>query len=240
MNTLRHFITSDAKEVMSVSGAREFLKRRAVEVRTAGRYSLASRHDAAGKRREFACRTTRISPFQMLVAAPVLGPKGERVIAYFGEFGKLDGFITDIVEGGFLVDLAGDRSQRQKLANKLEWIEKRQKDPSITDVREQQRIIPENPHTTLLFADETVLTCFVIDVSPSGVAVSADIEPEIGTRLAVGRTVGFVVRRFDEGFAVKFDQLQDPERLEQAIKPTTALISAAASLRDTPSTWYLD
>lgn len=223
-----------------MAGAGEFLKRRAVEVRTTGRYSLASRYDAAGKRREFACRTTRISPFQMLVVAPVLGPKGERVIAYFGEFGNLDGFITDIVEGGFLVDLAGTKNQREKLANKLEWLEKRQKDPSIVDVRQQQRIIPENPHTTLLFADATALTCFVIDVSPSGVAVSADIEPEIGTRLAVGRTVGSVIRRFDEGFAVQFDQLQDPSRLEQAIKPTSALIAVAAQPRDVQSTWYLD
>jgi hypothetical protein len=223
-----------------VAGAGEFLKRRSVEVRTAGRYSLASRYDAAGKRREFACRTTRISPFQMLVSAPVLGPKGERVIAYFGEFGKLDGFITDIVDGGFLLDLAVSKSQREKLANKLEWIEKRQKDPTVVDVRDQQRIIPENPHTTLLFADETALTCFVIDVSPSGVAVSADIEPEIGTRLAVGRTVGTVIRRFDEGFAVKFDQLQDPTRLEDTIKPTNALMSAAALPREEPSTWYLD
>jgi hypothetical protein len=223
-----------------VLAAGEFLKRRAVDVRTAGRYCLASRYDGVGKRREFACRTMRISPFQMLVAAPVLGPKGERVIAYFGEFGKLDGFITDIVEGGFLVNLEGDKSQRQRLANKLEWLEKRQKDPSIIDVREQQRIIPENPHTTLLFADETALTCFVIDVSPSGVAVSADIEPELGARLAVGRTVGSVVRRFDEGFAVKFDELQDPTRLEQAVKPTSALIALAAKPRDVQSTWYLD
>ncbi len=220
--------------------AREFLKRRSVEVRATGRYSLASRHDSTGKRREFACRTKRISPFQMLVSAPVLGPKGERVIAYFGEFGKLDGFITDIIDGGFLLDLAVNKSQREKLANKLEWIEKCQKDATVVDVSEQQRIIPENPHTTLMFADGTVLTCFVIDVSPSGVAVSADVEPEIGTRVAVGRSVGSVVRLFGEGFAVKFDHLQDPDRLELAIKPTAALISAAELRPEEPSTWYLD
>jgi hypothetical protein len=226
--------------VGAVRAVHEFLKRRAVDIRMAGRYSLASRYDAGGKRREFACRTTRISPFQMLVAAPVLGPKGERVIAYFGEFGKLDGFIVDIVEGGFLINIEGDKNQRQRLADKLEWLEKRQKDPSVIDVREQQRIVPESPHTTLLFADETALTCFVIDVSPSGVAVSADIEPELGVRIAVGRTVGSVIRRFDEGFAVKFDELQDPTRLEQAIKPTSALIALAAKPRDVHSIWNLD
>ena len=221
-----------------MSNANDFMKRRAVDVSTAGRYSLASRYDTTGKRREFACRTRRISPFQMLVAAPVCGPKGERVIAYFGEFGKLDGFISDVVDGGFLVDLAGTKAQREKLSNKLVWMEKRANDPSVEDVREQQRIIPENPHTTLLFGDATVFTCFVIDISPSGVAISADADPEIGTRLAVGRTVGTVVRKFGEGFAVKFDHLQDPARLEHVIKPTADL--RAAVLKVAATSWFVD
>jgi hypothetical protein len=197
---------------------------------------MASRYDMLGKRREFACRTRRISPFQMLVAAPVLGPEGERVISYFGEFGKLDGWISDTVENGFLLDLRLTKDQREKLTNQISWLEKRQRDPSLNDVRKQQRIIPENPHTTLLLADGTARTCFAINVSPSGAAVSADIEVEIGTRLAVGRTVGQVVRKFDEGFGVQFDRLQDPNRLEQAIRPTADLMVAALK----PDACYLD
>src|SRR5437764_13877626 len=91
----------------------EFMQRPAIELRTGGRYSLASRRDLQGNRREFACRTTRISPFQMLVAAPVLGPRGERVISHFGELGRLDGWITDTIEGGFLVDIAVTRKERE-------------------------------------------------------------------------------------------------------------------------------
>ena len=196
----------------------EFMQRRAVDLRTGGRYSLASRRDMQGNRREFACRTTRISPFQMLVAAPVLGPRGERVISHFGELGKLDGWIADVVEGGFLVDIAATRKAREGLASKLSWLEKKQKD-AVVDLRRQSRLIPENPHTNLIFADGTTLSCFVVDISPSGVAVSADMEPDIGTRLAVGRAVGHVIRRFNEGFAVRFDHLQELEYLEQTIRP---------------------
>ncbi|TMJ02061.1 MAG: PilZ domain-containing protein [Alphaproteobacteria bacterium] len=194
------------------------MQQRAVELRTGGRYSLASRHDPQGNRREFACRTKRISPFQMLIAAPVLGPKGERVISYFGELGKLDGWITDLVEGGFLVDIAATRKVREGLATKLSWLEKKQRD-AVIDFRKQHRLVPENPHTNLIFADGTTVSCFVIDVSPSGVAVSADIEPEIGTRLAVGRAVGHVVRQFNEGFAVQFDRLHEMDHLERIIRP---------------------
>jgi hypothetical protein len=92
----------------------EFMRRHAVYLRTGGRYSLSNRRDMQGNRREFACRTTRISPFQMLVAAPVLGPRGERVITFFGELGKLDGWIIDIVEGGFLADIAVTRKSAKR------------------------------------------------------------------------------------------------------------------------------
>lgn len=200
----------------------EFMERRAVDLRTGGRYSLANRRDMQGNRREFACRTSRISPFQMLVDAPVLGPVGERVITFFGELGKLDGWITDVVESGFLVDLAVTKKAREGLASKLVWLEKKQRD-AVVDARQQKRLIPENPHTNLIFADGTTLCCFVIDVSPSGVAVSADIEPEIGTRLAVGRAVGHVVRRFNEGFAVQFDRLFEVSYLEEMIRPPSDL-----------------
>lgn len=196
----------------------EFMQRHAVELRTGGRYSLSNRRDMHGNRREFACRTTRISPFQMLVAAPVVGPRGERVISFFGELGKLDGWIADVVEGGFLVDIAATRKAREGLACKLSWLEKKQRD-AVVDLRRQQRLVPENPHTNLILADGTTFSCFVIDVSPSGVAVSADIEPDIGTRLAVGRAVGHVVRRFNEGFAVRFDRLHEMDYLEQTIRP---------------------
>jgi hypothetical protein len=59
----------------------------------------------------------------------------------------------------------------------------------------------------------------VIDVSPSGAAVSADLEPQIGTRLSIGRSVGEVVRIFDEGFGVRFDKLHDLAHVEEMIRP---------------------
>ena len=200
----------------------DFMERSAVNVRTGGRYSLANRRDMQGNRREFACRTSRMSPFQMLVEAPVLGPPGERVITFFGELGKLDGWIRDVVGNGFLLDLAVTKKAREQLASKLVWLEKQQRDV-VVDSRRQKRLIPENPHTNLIFADGTTLSCFVIDVSPSGVAVSADAEPEIGMRLAVGSAVGHVVRRFNEGFAVQFDQLCELSYLEEMIRPPSDL-----------------
>ena len=196
----------------------DLFQHRSIDLTLGGRYSLASRYDIRGSRREFACRTSRVSPYQMHVSVPVLGPVGERVVSYFGDFGSLDGWITDIAEGGFLLNIELPRQRREKFVAQLAWLKKRQ-DDVVADARAQKRIVPKNPHSTLIFADETTLNCLVIDISPSGVAVSADVDPEIGTRLAVGRSVGYVVRKFAEGFAVQFDQVQHVESLERIICP---------------------
>ena len=200
--------------------------RRAVDLRTGGRYSFANWYDQHGNRREFACRTSRISPYQMLVEAPVIGQVGDRVISYFGELGRLDGWVTDVSATRFLIEIAVTRQVRERLAAKLAWLEKKQKN-EVVDARAMRRLIPDNPHTNLIFADGSTLNCFVIDVSPSGVAISADAEPEVGTRLAVGRAVGQVVRRFNEGFAVQFDRLIEPAALEKMIQPPRDIASSA-------------
>jgi len=205
--------------------AQEFSRQRAVDVAVGGRYSLANWYDPQGNRREYACRTSRISPFRMMVSVPVIGKVGDRVTSYFGDFGKLDGLISDTVAGGFLLELAITKGKREQLANKLTWLEKKQKDPTVRDVRAQSRIIPANPHSSLVLADGTTSGCFVIDYSASGAAVSADMQPKIGTPLAVGACVGRVVRLFREGFAVKFVEPQNRDNIERLIARPAALRS---------------
>jgi len=232
----------------------ELFQHRSIDLALGGRYSLASRYDTRGSRREFACRTSRVSPYQMHISVPVLGPVGERIITYFGDFGSLDGWIKDVAEGGILLDLELPRQKREKFITQLSWLKKRQEE-AVVDVRAQKRIVPKNPHSTLIFGDGTTVNCLVIDISPSGVAVSADAEPEIGTRLAVGRCVGHVVRRFAEGFAIQFDQLQPFEQLEHVISPprdyaayveqsglttTNAAASSVSLSPPRPEKWLLD
>lgn len=72
-----------------------FLKQRAVNVTVGGNYSLANWYDQNGKLRQFACRTSRVSPFRMIVDVPVIGRVGDHISSYFSEFGKLDGHISD-------------------------------------------------------------------------------------------------------------------------------------------------
>jgi hypothetical protein len=153
----------------------------------------------------------------MIVDVPVVGKIGDRLTSYFREFGKFDGLISDTMPGSFLLELEMTRSMRESLASKLTWLEKKQKEPSIPDLRKDARIIPASPHSTLTLADGATHGCFVIDMSVSGVAVSAQVQPPIGTPLAVGACIGRVVRLLPDGFAVKFVELQNRADLTRLI-----------------------
>ena len=182
-----------------------------------GRYALASRRNARGERREFSCRTAGLSCYELALAVPVSGPIGERVIASFHELGKLEGQIIRLNDDGFVMSLVLPPDQRERLVAKILWLEMR-KHLNLPDDRRHKRIIPKHPHSSVMLADGRVCDCFVIDMSASGAAISAEIEPTIGDVVAVGKIVGRVVRIFSEGFAVRFIELQDPDALEHLMR----------------------
>jgi hypothetical protein len=199
-----------------VVSVKEFLSQQAVNIAIGGQYTLANWFDSRGKPRTFACRTSRVSPFRMMVAVPVVGKVGERITSHFGDFGKLEGHISDTTTGGFLLELAMTDSMREKFASKLVWLDNKQKH-GMRDGRQHTRLIPTTAHSTLTFGDGSTRGCFVIDMSVSGVAVSADLQPHIGMPLAVGACVGRVVRLLPQGFAVKFVEQQNRNNLERLV-----------------------
>jgi hypothetical protein len=181
-----------------------FLKQRAVSVAVDGSYTLPNWYDCEGRLRTFACRTTRVSPFRMIVDVPVVGKVGDRLTSYFRDFGRFGGHISDTMEGSFLLELEMTRPERERMADKLTWLEKRQADPSLAEARQHARFIPARSNTTLTLADGSIHGCFIIDVSSSGVAVSSEHQPSVGTPLAIGGCIGRVVRIINNGFAVQF------------------------------------
>jgi hypothetical protein len=209
-----------------------FLKQRAVNIVADGNYTVPHWYGPQGNPRTFACRTTRVSPFRMMVEVPVVGKVGDRLTSYFRDFGKFDGHISDTMAGSFLLELEMTGSMREKFASKLTWLEKKQKDPRIPDVRKDARIIPASPYSALTLADGTTQGCCVIDMSLSGVAVSAQVQPPIGMPLAVGACIGRVVRRLPDGFAVKFVEAQNRHDLERLIARHAPRTKAAPHLDD--------
>jgi hypothetical protein len=152
----------------------------------------------------------------MTLAVTVGGKVGDRITSCFPDLGNLEGSISNTFTGGFVFEPNLSRIERERVANKLIWLERKRRDPSVRDARKHERFVPASPHSTLTFADGSIRSCFVIDMSVTGAAVSAEVQPPIGTPLAIGACVGRVVRLLPEGFAVHFVEtlhLNDLNRL---------------------------
>lgn len=117
----------------------------------------------------------------MGLAAPVLGPIGERVIVYTKAFGQLHGAILRHMSAGFVMIIVADEETRERVGTTLSWLVKQKDEPEAADNRRHARIVPKNPTATILLADGSLLSCLVIDYSASGAAVSADFDPLPGT-----------------------------------------------------------
>jgi hypothetical protein len=154
----------------------------------------------------------------MVASAPVQGDPGEDVSANFEPFGLVRGRIERLIEGGFSVSIDAHDDERALLAKRIAWY-KRRTFNGLSDKRDYKRVMPRDPRSLLVFADGVVMECLIIDMSRSGVAVSADVQPAIGTPLAVGAVVGRVVRWLEVGFAVRFTAEQDAATLEDRLHP---------------------
>jgi hypothetical protein len=181
-----------------------------------GRYALESRMRTGGVQ-IFACRLQSISTTQIVASAPVLGCLAEGITVNFEPFGTLRGQVVRHVDGGFGMEIDADPEDRDKLASKIDWYKKRTF-AGLTDKRKHRRFMPREPRSALILANGHVLPCLIIDMSASGAAVSADVDPPIGEPLAIGRVVARVVRRLEVGFAVRFLSELELETMEEMLR----------------------
>src|SRR5207245_9889296 len=136
------------------------------------------KRDPEVNRREFSCRAVNMSARAVTVVAPVLGPVGEHVVADIERFGRLEGTIARVMERGFLLNIAASVDERARIAEKIIWLEENRKH-ELPDTRQSDRMVPRNPNSTLTLSDGSQLSCFVIDMSATGAAASADILHDI-------------------------------------------------------------
>jgi hypothetical protein len=187
-----------------------------VYVSLPGHYSLASNINARGEPRPFACRAVNISAYGVALAAPVVGKPGVLAVASIEQLGRVKGRVIRVFKLGFAMSVTATDRERQMLAARIDWIQ-RNRHFEVPDNRAHARFIPRRPLSFLTLADGSVLTCFVIDISVSGAAISADVTPQLGVVLAVGKVVGRVTRYLAGGFALEFVELQDRQEVESLV-----------------------
>jgi hypothetical protein len=172
-----------------------------VKVSVLGRYMLEDR-------REFPCQVLEMSPGDAVVIAPVSGKISEKVIAYLDHIGRVEGTITDAVEGGFEMTISASSRKRDKMSAQLTWLAN--KDVlNLPEDRRHERVVPDNRHSTVVLDDGRRYNCKIIDISLSGAAIELAVRPAMGTPVTLGRMRARVVRHFQNGVAVEFASAQE-------------------------------
>ncbi|WDR05683.1 PilZ domain-containing protein [Devosia rhodophyticola] len=180
----------------------------------AGCFSFSDRELIEGEPRPvYACRLCSITPKNAVIIASVAGAPGENVAAHFEPFGVLRATVGRRVPTGFSLELLLGAAEQEKLAARIEW-QKRRVQSTVPDLREFKRILPRNPRAVMVLKDGTKMDCFVVDISSSGAAISAETRLPRGTPVALGQLIGRVVRQLEVGFAVQFTRTYEPEQLE--------------------------
>src|SRR5687768_6601693 len=108
-------LTDNARSARPARSYAQLPRFQRVRVSLLGRYMLTDR-------REFPCQVLEMSPGDAVVIAPISGIAGERVIAYIDHLGRIEGDITDVIDGGFKMDIVATSRKRDKMAAQLTWL----------------------------------------------------------------------------------------------------------------------
>jgi hypothetical protein len=166
-------------------------------------------------KQEYPCQVVNMSAGGMAVIAPVICDVDERVVAYLDNLGRIEGIVVRSFEGGFALRIVASLHKRERIANLLTWLTN-QKALGLGEERKHERIVPRINASKLILPNGDVHNCRVIDVSLSGASVACPIKPEVGTVVILGRMRGRIVRHHDQGVALQFVELQDPDSLARS------------------------
>jgi hypothetical protein len=183
-------------------------RHRRVPVEVVGRFM---RED----RQEYPCQVINMSAGGMALLAPVICDEGERIVSYLDNLGRIEGVVVRPFEGGFAVRILASLYKRERIANLLTWLIN-QKSLGLGEERKHERIVPRVSTSKLILPNGEVHNCRIIDVSLSGASVACSVKPPIDTVVILGRMRGRIVRHHDQGIALQFVELQDPDSLARS------------------------
>ena len=168
-------------------------------------------------RSEHACRVKRITTEWAEVLTDAEVARGEHIVAYLDDIGRIEGDVAEVKDEGFILELTLSASGRERLARKIDWVRRKARGEDV-EKRRFERYQPRDSRSCIVMADGRKYPCEIIDISVSGAAVKAGVMPALGTLVALGKTRGRVVRHFDEGFAMEFVRLLPMEQLKEKIR----------------------
>lgn len=148
-----------------------------------------------------------MSPGGLRLKAPVLVSRGERIVAYIDEIGRVEGLVTRSTIDGFAIALTATTRKREKLTAALTFQANRQELP-LADIRSAERRAPETKAVTITVAGDQSYPASLIDISETGAAAVCDARLAIGMVVSINGRRSIVVRSAGAEYGFRFaDQI---------------------------------
>jgi hypothetical protein len=173
-----------------------------------GRFMRASKE-------EYPCKLINISAGGAAMMSPVGVDLGEHVVAYFDHISGIEGPVVRSFDGGFAMAITASQHKREKLAAQLTWLLNRHELPAGRE-RRHDRSTPHSDCASLKLDDDVVMQASLRNVSVSGASLTTEARPPIGSTAVLGRLRCRVVRHHEEGIAVEFIDVQQPDALRRS------------------------
>ncbi len=167
---------------------------------------------------EHPCQVVDITLDGAVFMTATVPQKGQALVAYLEEIGRVEAISAGPVAGGFHIEYALQGARLERLRQRIDWL--RNKDSGAPDTRRHARFEPTEKVSQISLPDGRVYNCEVIDISISGAAIKTEVMPSVGTYLMLGKMRGRVVRYIDQGVAVEFVKQLDRGQLPPGSGPS--------------------
>jgi hypothetical protein len=154
-------------------------------------------------RSEHRCHTIDMSPGGVLLSAMVSPYRGQRIIAYLLDIGRIEGLVTRVLRDRFAISLVSSLRKKETTASSLTWLGNHE-DLGLPENRRSERILLARPAVTLQLANGRILAGQVLDISMNGAALATAAALPTGQALTLGARPAQVIRSFNGGCAVQF------------------------------------
>jgi hypothetical protein len=163
---------------------------------------LAGRQFEPIENREAHCKIADLSPGGARVFSDVVPPPGTQIVVYIDGFGRFEGNVARLEEGGFGIQFHCSEHKRERVAQKL-TLHVNGGALDETALRRHERM-PNQGTARFTRAGGDVVNCEVLDLSLSGVSLITQSRPPIGEFVLIGQMPGRVARHHETGIGIEF------------------------------------
>ncbi|MGQ0484240.1 MAG: PilZ domain-containing protein [Hyphomicrobiales bacterium] len=153
---------------------------------------------------EHPCQVNEISLTGAVFITNQVPQRGQSIVAYLEEVGRIEVTSAEPVPNGFRVTISLTGARRDRLESRLRWLVQKQGSQGTAGDRRHARLETRETTSQITMPDGRVYDCEVLDVSLTGAAVKVDVMPSLGTYIMLGKMRGRVIRYLENGVAVEF------------------------------------